>query len=60
MRTMTLNRSNTIRVDSHEARDDKIFFRGFHMLEFTLVRRRQLTTESVSLGLREENILPVC
>jgi hypothetical protein len=39
-------------------RHDKIFFYGFHMLEFTLVRHRHLT-QTVSLGLREVSILRV-
>jgi hypothetical protein len=42
------------------ARHDEIFFCGFHMLEFTLVGHRQLTTKTASLGLREENNLSVC
>jgi hypothetical protein len=61
----------TLRVDSHDTtrhdmtrhdttQHDKIFFYGFHMLEFTLVRHRQLMTKTVALGSREENILPLC
>jgi hypothetical protein len=42
------------------ARHDKLLFHGFHMLKFTLAPHWQLTTNTVSLGLREENILPVC
>jgi hypothetical protein len=59
-------RKPAFRVDSHftarrdTTRQDKVFCYGFYMLEFTFVRHRKLTTKTVSLGLREENILPVC
>jgi hypothetical protein len=33
-------------------RHDKIFFHGLHTFEFTLIRHRQLTTKTASLGLR--------
>jgi hypothetical protein len=50
-------RHDTTRHDT--ARHDRIFLYGFHMLELTLVRHRQLTTKTASLRLREENTLPV-
>jgi hypothetical protein len=47
-------------VSIHIIRHDTTLFYAFHMVEFTPVRHRQLTTKTVSLGSREENILPVC
>jgi hypothetical protein len=50
-------RHDTTRRD--RTRHGEILFYGFHMLALALVRYRQLTTKTVSLGLREEKILPL-
>jgi hypothetical protein len=46
-----------LRVDSHTTRHNKIFVYVYDMLEFTVVSYRQLTTKTVSFGLKE-NVFP--
>jgi hypothetical protein len=60
--------TGNITITTHKARfalygmtrHDRIFFYCFHMLEFTPIRHRQPTKNTVSLELTEENILLVC
>jgi hypothetical protein len=51
----------SIQIIRHDTtRNNKILLYGFHMLKFTFVCHRQLTTKTLSLGLREGNLLPAC
>jgi hypothetical protein len=61
IKSSLLNRRFTLKGKTQHdtTRHDKVLFYGFHMFEFPSVRHRQLTTKTVSLGLREENILPL-
>jgi len=47
-----------LQVDSHMTCHDKIFVYVYDMLEFTVVSHRQLSTKTVSSGLKEKNVFP--